>query len=104
MKGQNLLIQITYENQICWQPKEWLTIKNLAGSDGSKPWLRLSHQADRSKAGAQAQASHTYGWYQVRLFLTFRLDLHTEASGSPCAYFEGEITKTPFKFSIFYNT
>jgi hypothetical protein len=29
-----------------------LTIKNLAGSDGSTRWLNVSHQANRSTAGA----------------------------------------------------
>jgi hypothetical protein len=36
-----------------------LTVKNLAGLDGSTRWLNVSHQANRSTAGAHLQWSQS---------------------------------------------
>jgi hypothetical protein len=36
-----------------------LTMKNLAGSDGSTRWLNVSHQANRSTAGVHLQRSQS---------------------------------------------
>jgi hypothetical protein len=72
--------------QICSQQKfacskeKLLTMKNLAGSDGSTQRLNVSHQANRSTAGAHhttvsvetAETCWAGPSWSFRIFLNFR--------------------------------
>jgi hypothetical protein len=56
-KSKNLLKKFSHSKNLLKEfarsIEKLLTMKNLAGSDGSTRWLNVSHQANRRTAGAR---------------------------------------------------